>query len=554
MIPKILGIALIALACRPIGTEAGNPAQTEYDYLKAQIDKHWNERKSAAKYAERWIDKARVNCDYRRLCEGYGFMMHLSGTPCRLVYADSAILAALRTNDEKLIGSSYLSRGIAYYEVKLRKEALDDFVTANRYIAATRDAYLIHKIKYQIAQTKHFLGYHHEAVSLFRECVAYFATENDRAHLNSLHGLGLAAQASGNSQECTQANLLGMSLCGQYDIPEPLPYFHQSEGINQTLTENYEAALPLLNKSALEFENAGDDPAMIVSKFYIGTCYWKLGDREKALPYLKKIDSMFIKRGYIRPDLRQAYQYLLEYYKNKEDRDAQLDYSKKLRQADSALHQDFRHMVGKTMKGYDTAEIITEKAAALTKNKKLTYWGIITIGSLACGFVIFAVRQTRKTKEYRLKFEAIMATEARPATPRPRRDREDIGISPEVVQLLLRNLEDFEAEKKFLEPDMNLNKMAAIMQTNSKYISRVILHYRGKKSIEYITELKLEHIVECLKTERRYRRYTNKALASEAGFGSTQVFSRAFRERYGISPSYFVRQLLESESANTARE
>ena len=49
-----------------------------------------------------------------------------------------------------------------------------------------------------------------------------------------------------------------------------------------------------------------------------------------------------------------------------------------------------------------------------------------------------------------------------------------------------------------------------------------------------------------LKTRSNYRNYTNKALAEEAGFGSTQNFTRAFKERNGISPTYFIYKLKKS--------
>ena len=48
-----------------------------------------------------------------------------------------------------------------------------------------------------------------------------------------------------------------------------------------------------------------------------------------------------------------------------------------------------------------------------------------------------------------------------------------------------------------------------------------------------------------LKTENKYRNYTNKALAEEVGFGSTQNFTRAFKNRTDISPTYFVQKINE---------
>lgn len=90
---------------------------------------------------------------------------------------------------------------------------------------------------------------------------------------------------------------------------------------------------------------------------------------------------------------------------------------------------------------------------------------------------------------------------------------------------------------------MNLVKMASILNTNTKYVSKIIAHYRDKGTIEYITDLKIDHVIELLKSENKYRNYTNKALGDESGFGSTQNFTRAFNNRTGLSPTYFIRKL-----------
>ncbi|WP_350028980.1 helix-turn-helix domain-containing protein [Flavobacterium terrisoli] len=68
--------------------------------------------------------------------------------------------------------------------------------------------------------------------------------------------------------------------------------------------------------------------------------------------------------------------------------------------------------------------------------------------------------------------------------------------------------------------------------------------------MEYITDLKLDYIIHLLKTESRYRNYTHKALGDEVGFGSTQNFTRAFKARTGISPTYFIGKLRKSSNAD----
>lgn len=127
----------------------------------------------------------------------------------------------------------------------------------------------------------------------------------------------------------------------------------------------------------------------------------------------------------------------------------------------------------------------------------------------------------------------------------------ELDINPELVAAILKNLEKFERNKKYLEKDMTLAKMASLLNTNMKYASKIVARYRNKRTVDYISHLKIDHIIELLKNENKYRNYTNEALGEEAGFGSSQTFTRAFNNRTGISPTYFIKELNKSVSANT---
>ena len=96
--------------------------------------------------------------------------------------------------------------------------------------------------------------------------------------------------------------------------------------------------------------------------------------------------------------------------------------------------------------------------------------------------------------------------------------------------------------------------MATLLNTNTKYVTKIIAKHRDKGTIDYITDLKIDYIIELLKTESKYRNYTNKALGEEAGFGSTQNFTKSFKERNGISPTYFIYKLKKSATDNNNQQ
>ena len=118
-----------------------------------------------------------------------------------------------------------------------------------------------------------------------------------------------------------------------------------------------------------------------------------------------------------------------------------------------------------------------------------------------------------------------------------------IDINQDLVKMVLDNLEKFEKTKTFLENDMNLTRIAGYLKTNGKYASKIILRTRGKKTVTYINDLKIEHIIQLLKKDTKFRNYTYVALSEEAGFGSTQQFIRAFKNYTDLTPLYFIEQL-----------
>ena len=155
---------------------------------------------------------------------------------------------------------------------------------------------------------------------------------------------------------------------------------------------------------------------------------------------------------------------------------------------------------------------------------------------------------------YRRRFEELMQVNTEANTPQQHvnehvatheknSESKKPDINPEVVAALLKQLDKFEAQKKFLQKDLTLVNLASAFNTNANYLSKVIGYYRDKNYINYLNDLRIDYIINLLKTETKYRNYTIKALAAEAGFSTAQHFSKAFFTRTGIYPSYFVNEL-----------
>lgn len=486
--------------------------------------------------------KPKKQKDWNKAAIDYKNTTHFVPKPLKLKYTDSMLLAAIKSKNKALIGAAYLKKGIIYYDRKELDKALDNYVLANAYLQHTNDKYTIYKLKYSIAHTKYYLGFYDEAIALFRECIIYFEYENDRAYLNSLHSLGLCYNKIGKYNLCSQTNRLGLQKGIEYENRDMEKYFIHSEGVNQFYLNNYHSAIEKLTDAMNVISQRKDFGNAAVANFYIAKSYWMLNQREKAIPFLIKVDKTITNQNYVRPDLRENYELLIKYFKKNDDSKNQLKYINKLLHTDSLLTKNYKYLSQKMFKEYDTFKLENEKREILQEVERKQWVYIFIVAVLVGGSSFLIYRHYRNQKFYKRKFEELMNNGKTPATNK-NINTDGLDIKPEIIAMILKNLEKFEQNKRYLEKDMNLARIAALLNTNTKYASKIILHYRNKKSIDYITDLKIDYIVALLRNENKYRLYTNKALAEEVGFGSTQNFTKAFTAKTSLPPTYYIRAL-----------
>jgi len=515
-----------------------------YDELNENIHRYVNNNSQAAIYARALLRKASLEGNNFQKVLAYKALMHSTPDNSRLKYVDSILIAARKTGNNGIIGGAYLTVGAAYYNNKEEIKALDNYILADGFISRTEDDYLKYKVKYSIASTKYYLGFYEEAISLYSECIDYFKQENDAAYLKSLHALALSYNHVGKFDWSSKYSKIGLEASHYLQIGEMVPHFMSADGITQYHKANYKGSMMLLKKSLPFFEHNNDVPSSTVTHLYLGKCFWKTRNQEKAIEYFKQVDRIISEQEYVHPDVRENYELLIKYYKANGPLETELHYVNRLLAMDSILNRDYKYLSGKIHKEYDTSQLVREKHEIETavKGNKIIFAVIITVLVVAMASLFYSRSRTRK--RYRQKYEEFIKGQEvqNPIQLNAARDKE-LNINPDVVKKIIRNIEKFELKKKYLEKDLGTVKVAEMLNTNTKYLSKIIFHYRGKNFIQYLNDLRIAHIVELLQTQSKYRNYTNKALGEEAGFGSTQIFTQVFKAKLGMSPTFFIRQL-----------
>ena len=520
----------------------------DYEYFNNNILYKENDNGKDLLYAQSWLTKAKRERNFSQMAMAFKALLYKTDKNLELKYADSIVIAAKHTADIELIGSAYMTKGIVYYDRREQMKALDNYLIADEYLSKTKNLYLIYKVKYAIGLIKLYLGFHDEAIALFKECFNYFKDKNDRAYLNSIHSLGLCYNRIGKYNLCSQMNQMGLIEGQLLKNSEMKYYFIQSEGVNQYFKHNYRDAIKKLTMVLPAIKRNKDFTNETVTYFYIGKSYSSQKLQEKALPYFKKIDEAFQKQNFIRPDIREAYEILIDYYKQQNDQAHELYYVTTLLKVDKLLFKDYKYLSKKIekKKEYNTEKLLQTQRDIGQSMKYGIAGALIVIIILIVIIVFFISRHFRNKK----LFKELMnrKPETRKSLNSTDSNKEaELDISSEVATAILQNLEKFENKKRYLEKDMTLGKIASILNTNQKYVSKIIARYRGKGTIEYISDLKIDHIVELLKIENKYRNYTYKALGEEAGFSTTHKFTKAFTSRTGLSPSYFIDKLKKQQ-------
>ena len=174
-------------------------------------------------------------------------------------------------------------------------------------------------------------------------------------------------------------------------------------------------------------------------------------------------------------------------------------------------------------------------------------FGFLLLLILVCG-LLYNYYLNIKTAQYNAIWKYIKPIQTKIEIKETSKALEKSSIIPEEIELqLLKKLDKFENGIKFTQQEMSIALLAAKFDTNTKYLSEVINRQKGKNFNAYINELRINYIIEKLRTEKIYSQYKISYLAEECGFSSHSSFATVFKSITGLSPTAFI-DLLKKQS------
>ncbi len=513
-------------------------------------------------YAQAFLLKAKQENDTSRLSDGYYMMATISQQEEALSYADSIINITKTQDNYTYPAEAYLLKAQIYGSKGEYQKSKDELIQANIYANKNENIDQKFKTKYFIAVLKSNLEEFEESSDILKSTVAYYKSkfEKDKEYeydyIKSLYALGDAYNGSKKydsaytiNKKAIQSSLRtkDSALYGRLLLSSARTHYHKKQ---------YQSGIDSINKlKSIGHYKTESDGTLIRSDFFLGKIYYEKKDFDKSINHLKKVDSFAFSKKYFFPTIRDTYELLIKYYKEKEDTEKQLFYINKLLSVDSILDNDFKYLSRQINEEYSTSNLISEKQEiinSLEKNNKTKIIVVLVLSILSVLLIIILIRNDQKKKTYKKRFLELLNDQkpittntiiSDPPKKTEKNETEGIGISEIIVNDILKNLSSFENNKDFLTPNLTVSGLSKQFKTNSKYLSKVINMYKNKSFSNYVNELRINYVVEELKVNPRFRKYTIKAIANEIGFNTTEAFSKSFYKTTGIYPSFFLKQL-----------
>nr|WP_309756712.1 helix-turn-helix domain-containing protein [Flavobacterium sp.] len=531
-----------------------------YEDIKKLFYAHENNKGKQLIYANAYLQKAKKEGNAIEKARGWYLIASKYSGIRAIQYLDSAIVVSKNRNDPKYPAYAYSEKAIQLRNLFRFREALDNFILAEKE-SQINNVFFYYYAKLSIAILRsEELGEVKEALVLYKECFNYYKQkdvrdpEYARVYQAVIFALADAHKALSQSDSATYYNKLGFKESEITKEKENNGLFTLNEGANLVLKKNYAGALDSLKKALPVMITFKNKENTLAAYYYFGLVYASSGKHEKAKLNFIKVDSLYGKTKKITPEFISGYKYLISYYKKRNDKENQLKYINKLMSIDSTFQKNYRELSKKLQLEYDTPHLIAEKEAliqSLEKGQSVSYIWIVVLVVGVAGLIGY---QFYLKKLYQKRFEEIInptlvdlqapnAIKTEDDFNQENKPQESLGIATEVVEQLLDKLAGFESNEGYLEHTITIQKVALQLNTNTKYLSKVINDQKGKTFVHYINDLRITHAVDHLQAQPKLRNYTMLSLAKEFGFNSAEAFAAAFYKKHKIKPTFFIKSL-----------
>ncbi len=536
-----------------------------------------NDSIKAEKVAKYYLLRAKKKKDTLKIAKGYNNLSSIFNSKKSIQYADSLISLTKNINSPTYPGIGYLLKARIHnsngdikeatenyfiaYELSVKNDNLSYQVfTLGRLIflksiwGDKREALRLQKKRHSIIKSKVYTDKTYDvSKNGNKDSVAVAKDELNSIFIFSFCYLNLRKLDSATIY--VNKGLLKSKSYKGLDQEIVIDYFNELLIEINYYKKDYTHVIRNTDSLLLKL-NFNDNKETFQNLYYFkGISLIKTDKYKDGIRLLKKSDSIFeaenlqIKQPY----QRELFELLLEHYISENNPKQQIKYLNKLILADSVIIKKYQYFEPNLIKKFETPELIKEKERLIAslsqsnKKKSVTLWWVLGLLSISLFVIGFYINRQRVFKK---RFDTlILKNEAFNKSNEEKPTKNE--LSKEIINEILEHLEVFETNEAYLSQDLSMQTMAKSFGTNYKYLSTVINLQKGKNFSNYINDLRVEYSYHELNQNPKFRKYTIKAISKDCGFKSAESFSKSFYKKFGIYPSYYIKQLNKNFEANS---
>lgn len=542
-----------------------------YDYYENNKN---SEAKQVAKY---YLQKAKKEQNTLQIADGYVLIHFNESFSNAMKYLDSAATITKNLKGTIYPSQTYLLKGNLYSKSNNVKFALDNYILGLQHAKAQKDKKQTAYANMNIAYLNSYIGKNADAAKTFRYYLYNGDDITDESQHNQMRIALISCYLEINKLD--SANILIKE--GQNSIfvgknkHKPNPYSYLS-GSYDLKSKAYNTAIIKLSDAYTYFTNTNENTNASYALYNLGKAYQGTRDEEKVIETYRKLDSYIQKYNITFPELREAYTYLIDYYKANNNQQKQLYYIDRFLIIDKKLDEQVQYLATELPKKYDTPNLLQEKEYIIEElkfRKKILYisLGILLLILL---FIIYLYYRSKKTEKEQRKIaqDLISLVEKRNieeknaeeknkannieiapiAIPEKEEQNEKTSktISEEVTQFILQELRIFESKELFLKKGITLASLAKNIKTNTAYLSEIINTHKGKNFAAYLNDLRIDFALNRLVKDKKFRSYKLSVIAEELGYNNEQAFSLAFKKKTGTTLSMYIKEIDNTNNLN----
>lgn len=309
--------------------------------------------------------------------------------------------------------------------------------------------------------------------------------------------------------------------------------------------------------------------------------YWKAGVNDSTLYYFDKCEQSAVKYR-IAHMFAESLKDASGIYEKLGMRDKSLDYMARflamsdsifnVRKFDAVKNAQFRYEMGKTEKQISDLRLQQERNNQTIKLQRTFMAFAFVIVFAVTAFLVILYRQNKKlnssyadiyalnrdiiskheymSRRHTEDLERIAALEAEldslrtppagdAAVVRERKYSSSRLDDMRQQALAVTIAEVMDNTEEYCSPDFSLDRLATLVNSNSKYVSQVINSFYGKNFSNYVNEYRIRTACKRFSDDRNYGNLTVKAVGESVGYRSHATFVNIFKRTTGLTPSLY---------------